>query len=273
MADYFISHSRSHSTLAELWHSRYLIRQLMARDFSVRYHHTLLGWLWAIINPALNMTLYYIVFGLMVRLQAPEYPCDYSWVLLSGLMLWMLFSSTFNVVSESLTNNLHLVKKIYFPRVALTIAATGTCIFDFLLALIWMATLMLIFHVKFRVTYIPLALFGAANVVLSGWGVGCVFAVLRLKFRDFRHLIPFILQALFYLTPVVWTSGSVPAAFERLQVLNPVSGIFPLFRYSLLGGERPAACLVVFSSFSCILLAVVGYICFVYSEAGVMDRE
>ncbi|MGQ3664468.1 ABC transporter permease [Citrobacter braakii] len=269
----FISHPRSTSSLAELWHSRHLIGQLVLRDLTVRYRQTLLGWVWALLNPLLQLMMYYAVFGVIVRFNPPEYQVTYAWVLLSGLVLWMLFASTVNAVSEVLMNNLHLVKKIYFPRIALTLAGLGISMIDFLLALLWLCLLLPSFGIHFSVQYLPLLLLCGVQVALLGWGLGCLIALARLRFRDFRHIIPLIIQGLFYITPVVWTPGLLPSRWMKLAELNPMYGLIGLFRFALLGGPVPAVSTMIISAALSLFTALIGYWCFVHYEAQVTDRE
>ncbi|EPF17736.1 Polysialic acid transport protein kpsM [Cedecea davisae] len=269
----FISHARSTSSLAELWQSRHLISQLVLRDFSVRYRQTWLGWLWALLNPLLQLGMYYGVFGIIVRFNPPEYNVPYAWVLLSGLALWMLFANTANAVGEVLLNNLELVKKIYFPRIGLTLAGMGISVIDFLLLLFWVCVLLPLCGVRFPVVHLPLLLLCGVMVALLGWGLGCLMALAQLRFRDFRHIIPLMIQGLFYLTPVVWTPGLLPKNLYHLMALNPLYGLVGLFRFALLGGQPPSAFSISISVGLTLFVAVVGYGCFIRYESQVMDRE
>lgn len=269
----FISDASSRSTLKELWLARHLIQQLIIRDLSVRYRRTILGWLWALLNPMLNLALYYTVFGIMIRVKTPDYSAPYSWVLLSGLILWMLFSATLNSTSEALMNNLHLIKKIYFPRSALTIAIAGTCATDFIFALICTFILLSICGMHWSMVKFPLTLVSAVFVLIAGWGIGCILAVLRLRFRDLSHIIPLLLQGGFYLTPVVWTPAILPEKFSHMLILNPLIGFIGLFRYALFDGPFPGGIEIFISASSCLFIGLAGYLFFIHYEAEVIDRE
>lgn len=269
----FISHPRSHSSLAELWQSRHLVIQLIWRDFSVRYRQTWLGWLWAFLNPLLQLGMYYGVFGILVRFNPPEYQVPYAWVLMSGLVLWMLFASTVNTVGEVLLNNLALVKKIYFPRAGLTLAGLGISVMDFLLVLLWLCILLPVCGVYFSVSHLPVLLVCGAMVALLGWGLGCLIALARLRFRDFRHLIPLMIQGIFYLTPVVWTPGLLPERLHHIMALNPLYGLVGLFRFALLGGAFPPLFALACSTGLTFIIAFIGYYCFIRYESQVTDRE
>ncbi|EMJ5851798.1 ABC transporter permease [Klebsiella aerogenes] len=268
----FISTPGSRTSLSELWQFRFLAGQMVWRDLTVRYRQTSLGWLWALINPALNLAMYWGVFGVLVRFSPPEYHAPYALVLLSGLVPWMLFSATVLAVSESLLNNLHLVKKIYFPRIALTLAGTGVSLVDFCLSLLILSGICL-FSGKYGVLGgFPVLLLTGALTAVAGWGVGCLLAVARVRFRDIRHLIPLLLQALFYLTPVVWTPGLLPARWHGL-LFSPLASLTGLFRHVLLGGPLPSPFSLLTSLIGVLLIAGAGYYCFVRYESQVMDLE
>lgn len=269
----FISQSGSRPTLRELWQTRYLVGQLMWRDLTVRYRQTWLGGLWAVINPALNLAMYYAVFGLMVRFSPPEYQAPYALVLLCGLVLWMLFAGVVNAVGDTLLNNLPLVQKIYFPRVALTLAGLGVSWVDFMLALILLGVLLPLCGVPLRVERLPVLILSAGLTALLAWGVGCLVAIAKLRFRDFRHIVPLLLQGMFYATPVVWTPGLLPAAWHPFLALNPLNGLTGLCRYALLDGPVPPVSSLCVSLVGSLLFAAVGYLCFVRYEARVIDRE
>lgn len=269
----FISAPGSRETLRELWQARHLIGQLVWRDLTVRYRQTWLGWLWAVLNPALNMSLYYGVFGLMVRFRPPEYQAPYALVLLSGLVIWMLFAATLNATSECLLNNLHLIKKIWFPRVALTVAACGVSLVDFTLVLVCLLLLLVACGIFWSPLHLPLLMLCGLMTALCGWGAGCIMALLRLRFRDVRHLMPLLIQAMFYATPVVWTPGLLSVRWQWLEMLNPLAVLIATFRHVLLNGPAPSPLALTAAVAGSLLLAAVGYGFFVRFEPGATERE
>lgn len=269
----FISNPTSRVTLRELWQARYMVSQLIWRDLTVRYRQTLLGWLWALLNPVLNMTLYYAVFGLLLRVRSPEYQVPWALVLLCGLVPWMLFAATLNATSESLLNNLHLIKKIWFPRTALTVAATGVSLADFLLMLLCLGVFLYLCGIHWSLTSLPLLLLCGVLISLCGWSMGCILAVARLRFRDVRHLMPLLLQGLFYATPVVWTAELIPERWRWLLLFNPLSTLLAVFRYLLLAGPEPSLLSLVIAIVLCLILAVLGYGCFIRYEPEATERE
>ena len=269
----FISKKNSHTTLAEIWACRYLIMQFVIRDLSVRYRYTFLGWLWAIINPALNLSLYYIVFGMIFKVQTPEYLAPYSLVLVSGLIFWNLFLSAMNAVSDSLENNLHLIKKIYFPRIVLTFSSLANCCFDFAISVFVISVGLISIGYNISFFSFLIVFFCGVIATMLGWGVGCFLAVLRIRFRDFRHIIPLFIQCCFYATPIVWTPVLVSNGLEHLLSLNPLNGMLALFRYALISGPFPKLNALCTSIVGCFIFTVVGYYVFVKYESQIVDRE
>jgi len=269
----FTSVPNGRATLRELWLARHLISQLIRRDLTVRYRQTWLGWFWALLNPALSLAMYYSVFGIMIHMTSTEYPVPYSLVLLGGLVLWMLFASTTNAVSETLLNNLHLVQKIWFPRTTLTLAGMGVSLVDFALALTLLGLLLPLAGYPWLLSRLPLLLLCGALTALTGWGLGSVLAVLRLRFRDIRHLIPLLIQGMFYLTPVVWAPGLLSPHGQKFLVFNPLAGLMGLFRYALLGGTLPSSAMIITAIVGPLSVAMAGGLLFHYYEASVVDRE
>jgi len=270
--DGFISAPDSRETLRELWQARHLVRQMVWRDLTIRYRQTWLGWIWAVMNPALNMSLYYGVFGLLVRFEPPEYPAPYSLVLLSGLVLWMLFAATLNVTSECLLNNLHLIKKIWFPRAALTLAACGVSLVDFLLGLLCLGILLPLCGVFWSPVLLPVLLLCGLMTALCGWGVGCFMAVLRLRYRDVRHLMPILIQGMFYASPVVWTPALLPAKWQWLEVINPLATVIAVFRHVLLNGSAPTQTQLMYAVVGSLVVASAGHAFFVRYEPEATER-
>lgn len=269
----FVSHEKSTSTLLDLWQARYLIRQLIIRDLTVRYRHTLLGWLWALINPFVQLGVYYCVFGMLVRINPPDYHAPYPLVLVSGLIMWMFFYNATNAIGDSLFNNLHLVKKIFFPRVGLTLSGLGTSLFDFILGLVCVYGMLVFSNAPVSLLRIPLLVIMIIQCMLLAWGTGCIISLLRLRFRDFRHIMPLFFQVFFYFTPIVWTPGILPNSLRYIAELNPLYGPVALMRFVLIDGPLPTISVLLYSGGMCISIAVLAYYCFTHYESLVLDRE
>lgn len=267
-----VSTNKSKTTLREIFDARYIILQLARRDFTVRYKQTSLGWLWAVINPLANFILFAVVFGLLVRVPTPEYKAPYSAVLVVGIIYWNFFSACMNSVSDSLVNNIHLIKKVYFPRIVFGLASTFVAVVDFVIAFIFFIPILYLLDVKIDIVrliiFTPITM---VATVLLAWGIGCFMSILKVKYKDFRHVIPLVLQVLFYASPIVYTSSLVPEKYQIYYQLNPLFHIIELARYAFLGGYTiPSISSTLLLSLSVTLLGV-AY--FIYNERKVVDLE
>lgn len=267
-----VSTNKSKTTLKEIFNARYIILQLARRDFTVRYKQTSLGWLWAVINPLANFVLFAVVFGFLVRVPTPEYMAPYSAVLVVGIIYWNFFSACMNSVSDSFVNNIHLIKKVYFPRIVFGLSSTFVAVVDFVIAFIFFIPILYFLDVKIDVVRLVLVTpITMVTTVLLAWGIGCFMSILKVKYKDFRHVIPLVLQVLFYASPIVYTASLVPERYQVYYHLNPLSHIIELARYAFLGGHTiPSISSTLLLSLSVTLL---GGIYFVYNERKVVDLE
>lgn len=270
--DVILSKKNSRTNFKEIISARYLILQLAKRDFSVRYKQTSLGWLWAIINPFVSFVLYAYVFGLLVKVPTPEYKAPFAAVLIVGIIFWNFFSSSMNAVSDSLINNVGLIKKVYFPRAAFGIASVFVSIVDFIIALVFFIPILLYLNVDFNlskmVIYLPLC---AITTLMLAWGIGSWIAILKVKYKDFRHVIPLLMQVLFYASPIVYTASIIPPEYKYLYNLNPLSHIFELARFATLNsGEFPN---LIPTLIGAIIVFILGGLYFIYNERKVVDLE
>ncbi|EMU8736884.1 TPA: ABC transporter permease [Escherichia coli] len=266
------STNNSKTTIKEIFDARYIIFQLARRDFLVRYKQTSLGLLWAIINPLVNFILYTVVFGLLVRIPTPDYSAPYSAVLVVGIIYWNFFSTCMNSVSDSLVNNMHLIKKVYFPRIVFGLSSTFVAVVDFVISFIFFIPILYILDIKIEfyklVLITPITML---TTVLLAWGIGCFMSILKVKYKDFRHIIPLVLQVLFFASPIVYTSSLIPVEYQTYYQLNPISHVIELARYSFLGGSAmPGITLTLMMS---LLVAMLGGGYFVYNEGKVGDLE
>lgn len=267
-----ISKKNSRTQFNEILQARYLILQLAVRDFTVRYKQTSLGWLWAIINPLISFALYAYVFGLLVKVPTPEYHAPYSAVLIVGIIFWNFFSSSLNLVSDSLINNVGLINKVYFPRVSFGLASVFVSFLDFLIALIFFVPVLIYLKVDFSLfkmgLYLPLC---ALMTLMLAWGLGSWMAILKIKYKDFRHIVPLFLQVLFYASPIVYTSSIIPKEYHFLYNLNPFSHVLELARYSILNSSNEPNFLPAL--LGALVVAVLGGGYFILNERKVVDLE
>ncbi|WP_118986070.1 ABC transporter permease [Photorhabdus sp. CRCIA-P01] len=267
-----VSSKKSKTSLREIIDSRYIILQLVKRDFSVRYKQTSLGWLWAVINPLANFILFAVVFGLLVRVPTPEYAAPYSAVLVVGIIYWNFFSACMSSVSDSLINNIHLIKKVYFPRIVFGLSSTFVAVVDFIIAFVFFIPVLIYLKVNINITKLllitPVAVF---TTILFAWGLGCFMSILKVRYKDFRHFIPLFMQILFYISPIVYTASIIPDEYQFYYQINPLVHIIELARYGFLGGNDVPSIAITFTA--SVLVAVLGGMYFIYNERKVVDLE
>ncbi len=220
----------------DLWRYRDLFFFLMWRDILVRYKQTALGVLWAVLRPLLTMLTFTFVFGRLARLPSSGTP--YPLLVLSGLALWQFFSGAVSDASASLIGNSNLLSKVYFPRIMIPASAVAVSLVDFLISAALLAILMLLYGLgpSWRLLLIPpLVLITMA----AATGAGLWLSALNVKYRDFRYVVPFMVQFGLYLSPVGFSSAAVTMMFSNrwraLYSLNPMAGMIDGFRWALFG--------------------------------------
>ena len=220
----------------ELWDYRELFAFLAWRDISVRYRQTVIGVAWSLIRPILTMIVFTVVFGGLAKLPANGAP--YPILVFAALLPWQFFANALTEASTSLIGNANMIQKIYFPRLALPTSSIIVCFVDLLLALVVLVALMLWFQVwpTWRILLLPpMILFAAA----ASLGAGLWFAALNVRYRDFRYLVPFIVQFGLFISPVGFSSDVVPENLRLLYSLNPMVGVIDGFRWAILGTSAP----------------------------------
>lgn len=219
----------------DLWHYRELFLILAWRDVAVRYKQTLIGIAWAVLRPFLTMVVFTIVFGKLAKLPS-DGQTPYALMVFAGMLPWYLFSSALTGAADSMVANSHLIGKVYFPRIIVPAAAIVTALIDFLVSLTILAGVMIWYQFVPGWQILLLPVFVVLAVVAS-LGLGLWITALNLKYRDFRFVIPFLVQIGLYVSPVGFSSALVPAEWRMLYSLNPVVGIIDGFRWCILGGE------------------------------------
>jgi len=217
----------------DLWRYRELFYFLTWRDLLVRYKQTVVGVAWALIQPALTMVIFSVV-GQLLRVPTGDVPRPV--LIFTALLPWQFFSSALSASSGSLVGNANLISKVYFPRLIVPASAVAVSLVDFLISAVFLAVLMAIYHVvpDWRIVALPLFVFIAFGAAL---GAGLWLTALNVKYRDFRFVLPFIVQFGLYVSPVAFPSEVVPAKWRTLYALNPMVGVIDGFRWSLLGGH------------------------------------
>lgn len=240
----------------DLWHYRDLLVFLAWRDIAVRYRQTLVGVAWAILQPAVTMVLFTVVFGRIANLESGGAP--YPLMVLAGLIPWQLFSAALTGAGDSLVANSGLVTKVYFPRVIIPMAAVAVAVVNALVALGLLAFLMPWYGVipTWRLVALPPLLILTA---LLGLGGGLVTASVGVRYRDVRFVLPFVVQCGFFAAPVGYSTAVVPESWRLVFALNPMVGVMEGFRWSILGKSVPElGATVGISLASAILLLVAG---------------
>lgn len=219
----------------DLWNYRELFLILAWRDISVRYKQTLFGVTWAVLRPLLTMVVFTIIFSKVAKLPT-EGDAPYALLVFAGMLPWYLFSSALAGCADSLVTNSNLISKVYFPRLIIPLAAIVTALLDFLISFAILLGLMLWYQYPPTWGLLTLPLFVLMGV-LASIGPGIYISSLNVKYRDFRYVIPFILQFGLYISPVGFSSSAVPDAWRLAYSINPVVGIIDGFRWAILGGE------------------------------------
>lgn len=231
-----IEHGRSerHYWL-DLWKYRELFRVLAWRDISVRYKQTVIGFAWALIRPFLTMVIFTVVFGRLFKLPS-DGTAPYALLVFAGMLPWSFFSTALVDASNSLLSNANLISKVYFPRLIVPIAAVTVAFVDFLISFGILVGLMAwySFAPGWQVLLLPAFV---AIAIFASLGVGLWITALNVKYRDFRYVIPFVVQLGLYVSPVGFSSSIIPEKWRLLYSLNPTVGVIDGFRWCLLGGQ------------------------------------
>jgi len=219
----------------DLWRYRELFAIFAWRDVAVRYRQTLIGVAWAIVRPFLTMVIFVVVFAHLARLPT-DGAAPYALLIFAGLLPWFVFSTLLGEAADSLVGNANLIRKVYFPRIILPSSLIFATLVEFLINLALFGTLLIWFGFMpdWRVIFLPA--FFLLAIALS-LGPALLMTALNVKYRDFRYIIPFIIQLLLYVSPVGFSSGAVPAQWRFWYSLNPLVGVIDGFRWCLLGGQ------------------------------------
>lgn len=218
----------------ELWQYRDLFYFLVWRDILVRYKQTVIGIAWSVLRPMLTMIVFTIIFGKIAKLPSEDIP--YPIMVFAAMIPWQFFSNTFSESSNSLIVNTQLISKVYFPRIIIPTTAMAVSLIDFAISLGIFFLLMLWYGLlpDLKICLLPLLLLMA---ILTSLGAGYIISALNVKYRDFRYVIPFIVQFGLYISPVGFSSSVVPEKWRLIYSLNPMVGVIDGFRWSLLGSN------------------------------------
>ncbi len=243
----------------ELWEYRELLYFLAWRDISVRYKQTVLGIAWAIIQPFTAMVIFSLFFGRLAKIPSDGIP--YPIFSYTALVPWMFFAHGLTQSSNSLVSSANLIKKVYFPRLVVPIAAVLSGLVDFVLAFVVLLGMIFYYELTptINVTWLPLFLLLA---LVTSLGAGIWFSAFNVQFRDVRYAVPFLTQVWMFATPIAYPSSLLPEPWRTLYGLNPMAGVIEGFRWALLGVNVKPGYMIAASSLMALAILISGVIYF-----------
>lgn len=219
----------------DLWRYRELFFVLSWRDITVKYKQTVIGITWAVIRPILTMIVFTVIFGKMAKLPA-EGNAPYAIMVYAAMLPWQFFASSLTECSNSLIINTNLITKVYFPRLIIPASTVVTNLVDFFISFAILLLLMVYYQFLPTMRFLLLPVF-LLIAFLTSFGVGLFLTSLNVKYRDFRYIVPFIVQFGLYVSPVGFSSSIIPERYRLLYSLNPMVGVIDGFRWTILGGN------------------------------------
>jgi lipopolysaccharide transport system permease protein len=241
--------------MRELWRHRELLFFLTWRDIKVRYKQTVLGAAWAVLQPLATMVVFSLFFGRLAEM--PSGGVDYSLFVFAGLLPWYFFSNAISSASQSIVGNQNLVTKIYFPRLIIPTGAVGANLVDFAIGFGLLLVMMPFYHALpgWGLIWVPLLMLA---LVVASLGVGTLLSALTVAYRDFRYVVPFLVQLWMFATPTVYMQADliVNPRWRALLPLNPAYGLIANFRVAVLGGEFDLYSLAVSGAVTLLMLVV-----------------
>ena len=254
--------------LRELWEYRELLFFFVWRDIRVRYRQTVMGALWAIIQPFFTMVIFSLFFGRLANIPSDGLP--YPVFSYAALVPWTFFATALNQASNSLVINANMVKKIYFPRLSLPISTVLASVVDFVLAFIVLLGMMFFYGLVPTINVLWLPLFLLLALVTS-LGVSLWLSAMNVQFRDVHYTIPFLTQAWLFVTPIAYPSSLLSEPWRTLYGLNPMAGVVEGFRWALLGTDTAPGPMTLVSVVVALTLFISGAFYFRRMEQGFAD--
>jgi lipopolysaccharide transport system permease protein len=254
--------------LAELWAYRELLFFFVWRDVKVRYKQTVLGALWAVIQPLLTTFFFVVVFGRFGGMSR-QVSGPYALHVFVGMMPWTFFSNAVTLAANSMVGSSHLITKVYFPRILVPTSSIVSTLVDFAISFLVLAVMMAAYGVAptWRIVTMPLFVAGA---VIAATGAGVLFAALIVTYRDVRYVLTFVIQLWLFASPVLYTLDIIPPQYRWWYAINPIAGMISGFRTSLLGGPFPLDVIAI-STITTAILAVAGVRYFLQVERRFAD--
>lgn len=249
---------------SELWKFRELFFVFAWRDIKVRYKQTMLGAAWAIFQPLTSMFIFTLFFGNFAKIPSGELP--YSLFVLTGLVFWNYFSGILSRASNSLIENEGIVKKVYFPREILPLSTVGANFIDFTVSLILLFGVSLCIHLIPNILFLLVIFLGLIIGTLGAGGLGLLFSSFNVKYRDVRYVLPFFIQMMIFLTPVIYPIDIMRPSLRYLIALNPMTGVIDAARVTFSGRSNLNWEILAISGVASVLIFVVGLYYFKSTE-------
>ncbi|HEY1600012.1 MAG TPA: ABC transporter permease [Pirellulales bacterium] len=239
----------------EVWTNRELLGFFVWRDVKVRYKQTLLGVIWAVLQPLTTMIVFSVIFGRLAQLDSEG--VAYPAFSLAGLLPWLLFSGGVTLAASSLVGNVNLLTKVYFPRILLPLSNVISALLDFAVSLALLFAVLGWFDIwpTWRMMLLPASI---ALALITAAGAGLWLAALNAQYRDIRHALPFVMQIWMYATPIVYSLSIVPEPWRPLVAINPLVTVVESFRFIMLGTNGLSVGLVAVSCVSALALLLSG---------------
>jgi homopolymeric O-antigen transport system permease protein len=254
--------------IQESWRYRELFYFFAWRDLKVRYKQTVLGVLWAIIQPLFTMLVFTLLFGRLAGMPSDGTPHPVFYF--GGLLPWIYVSTTLAASGNSLIGNAGLITKVYFPRVILPASAALSTLLDFAIGSVLLLALMVFYGVKLHLTMLLWPFLAIPMVVLTV-GLGMILASLNVKYRDVKHAMPFGIQLWLFLTPIIYPTSMVPGRYRALLALNPLSGLIDAFRWTMVPSRPPEIAQLAVSLVMTAVIAIGGWFYFRSTERAFAD--
>lgn len=254
----------------EVWEYKGLLFYLIRRDIKLRFQQTMIGFLWVILQPLIQMLIFYVFLGILVRVPTGDIP--YHIFFLSAFIVWQFFSQVINFSAFSLVGNIGLITKSYFPRLVLPFSTIASALVDFGISFLLLLVFLLLnkdFPISLRYLLLPILL--AITTVFAS-GVGLLFGALMVVFRDMKNFTNFILMIWMYLTPIMYPVSLIPEKYQILLYFNPLTGLVEAYRWVFLRqGDLPRLDYLLLSMIIAVIIWVIGAIAFRAMENKIAD--
>ena len=254
--------------LRELWHSADLVYYLAKRDVTVRYKQTAVGALWAILQPLLLAAVFSIFLGRVAKVSSGDTP--YGLFALTGMTIWLFFSTAIARCADSTISSSSLISKVYFPRIAIPIAAILPPVVDFLAAFAVLVVALLVFGSPPEVKILLAPLVFAVAVAIAA-GAGFWLSAIIVRYRDVSNAVTFMITVMLFVTPILYPLSLIPDSYQPLYALNPLVGVLETFRWTVLPGADAPGLLLLAPAGTAVLLIVSGLTYFQHAERRFAD--